>query len=64
LLAGINSDYERSIHMEEKVYKTMNGAGAMSIAVGVVTLVTGIVCGILMIIGGAKLLAGKSKILF
>lgn len=50
--------------MEEKVYKIMNGAGAMSIAVGVVTLVTGIGCGILMIIGGAKLLAGKSKILF
>ena len=55
---------ERSSSMEEKVYKTMNGAGAVSIAVGVVTLVTGIVCGILMIIGGAKLLAGKSKILF
>lgn len=55
---------ERSINMEEKTYKIMNGAGAMSIAVGVVTLVTGIVCGILMVIGGAKLLAGKSKILF
>ena len=50
--------------MEEKTYKIMNGAGAMSIAVGVVTLVTGSVCGILMVIGGAKLLAGKSKILF
>lgn len=50
--------------MEEKVYKTMSGAGAMSISVGVVTLVTGIVCGILMIIGGAKLLAHRSKILF
>lgn len=50
--------------MEEKVYKTMSGAGAMNIAVGVVALVTGLVCGILMIIGGAKLLASKSKILF
>ena len=30
--------------MDEKVYKTMNGAGAVSIAVGVVTLVTGVVC--------------------
>ena len=47
--------------MEEKVYRTMNGAGATSIAV---TLVAGIVCGILMIVSGAKLLAGKSKILF
>ncbi len=27
--------------MEEKVYRTMNGAGATSIAVGVVTLVAG-----------------------
>lgn len=50
--------------MEERVYKIMNGAGAMNIAVGVVTLVTGIVCGTLLPIGGAKLLAGKSKILF
>lgn len=50
--------------MEEKVYRTMNGAGATSIAVCVVTLVAGIVCGILMIVSGAKLLAGKSKILF
>lgn len=50
--------------MEEKIYKTMNGSGAMSITVGVVTLVTGIVCGTLMIIGGAKLLAKKTKILF
>ena len=50
--------------MEERVYKIMNGAGAMNIAVGVVTLVTGIVCETLLLIGGAKLLAGKSKILF
>ena len=50
--------------MEEKVYKTMSGAGATCIAVGVVTLVTGGVSGILMIIGGAKLLAGRTKILF
>ena len=50
--------------MEEKIYKTMNGSGAMSLAVGVVTLVVGVVCGTLMIIGGARLLAGKSKILF
>ena len=50
--------------MEEKVYKTMNGSGALSIAAGIVTLVVGVGCGILMIISGAKLLANKSKILF
>ena len=55
---------ERKDRMEEKIYKTMSGSGAMSIAGGVVTLVVGLVCGILMIVGGAKLLSGKSKILF
>ena len=55
---------ERKDRMEEKIYKTMSGSGAMSIAVGVVTLVVGLVCGILMIVGGVKLLSGKSKILF
>lgn len=50
--------------MEEKVYKTMNGAGAMNIVLGVVALAVGVASGILLIISGAKLLAGKSKILF
>ncbi len=44
--------------MEERTYKTMGGAGAMNIAVGVVILVSGIASGILLIIGGAELLAG------
>ena len=39
--------------MNEKVYKTMTGAGAGNIAVGIVVLVTGIVSGILMIVNGA-----------
>lgn len=50
--------------MEEKLYKTMNGAGAMNIVLGVITLAAGITSGVLLIISGAKLLAGKSKILF
>lgn len=50
--------------MEEKIYKTMGGAGALNISVGVVILVAGITSGVLLIISGAKLLAGKSKILF
>lgn len=63
----IMNNMERSrkeLSMEEKIYKTMNGSGAMSLAIGVVTLVVGVVCGTLMIIGGAKLLSAKSKILF
>ena len=50
--------------MEEKVYRTMRGAGAANIAVGVVVLVTGIVSGKLLIVAGGKLLAETEKILF
>lgn len=50
--------------MEEKIYKTMGGAGALNIVIGVITLVAGITGGVLLIISGAKLLSGKSKILF
>lgn len=49
--------------MNERVYKTMTGAGAGNIAVGIVVLVTGIVSGILMIVNGARLLKRKSEIL-
>lgn len=49
--------------MNEKVYKTMTGAGAGNIAVGIVVLITGIVSGILMIVNGARLLKRKSEIL-
>lgn len=55
---------ERSKIMEQKVYKTMQGAGATNIAVGIVTIVVGIISGVLLIVTGARLLAGKSKILF
>ncbi|MGN1145056.1 MAG: hypothetical protein ACI4R5_01300 [Acetatifactor sp.] len=50
--------------MEEKIYKTMNGAGAMNIVLGVVALAVGVATGVLLIISGSKLLSGKSKILF
>jgi len=50
--------------MEEKVYKTMNGAGALNITLGVISLVAGVTGGILLIIAGAKLISRKSKILF
>lgn len=50
--------------MEERVYKTMRGAGATNIVVGIITLVVGVAAGVLMIISGAKLLAGKKDIIF
>ena len=50
--------------MEEKVYKTMSGSGALNITLGIVTLVVGIAGGVLLIISGSRLLSAKSKILF
>jgi hypothetical protein len=50
--------------MEEKVYKTMSGAGVLNIIMGVLALVAGIAGGVLLLISGAKLVSGKSKILF
>ena len=50
--------------MEEKVYKTMKGAGALNIVFGIVSIVIGIATGVFLIISGAKLLSNKSKILF
>ena len=38
----------RDKNMGQKVYKTMKGAGAVNIAVGVIVLVVGIVAGILL----------------
>lgn len=49
--------------MNEKIYKTMGGAGAANIAVGVVVLVSGIVSGILMIVHGARLLHNRKNVL-
>ena len=49
--------------MEEKVYKSMNGAGALNIVLGVIGIATGVTAGVLLIISGAKLLANKSKML-
>lgn len=50
--------------MNEKVFKTMTGAGAASLATGIVVLVTGIVTGVLMIVSGARLLKDKNGITF
>ena len=50
--------------MGEKIYKTMRGAGAWNIALGIVLIVVGVVSGILMIVSGAKLLSDKRKLLF
>ena len=50
--------------VKEKEYKTMSGAGALNIIIGIVSLCVGVASGVLLIISGAKLLARKSQILF
>ena len=56
--------YKENIEMEEKVYKTMWGTGAVNIVVGILGIIIGVVSGILLIISGGKLLRNKSKIFF
>ncbi len=48
----------------EKAYKTMKGAGAGSIVLGVIMIVTGVATGILAIINGARLLKNKNGLIF
>ena len=50
--------------MDEKIYKAMGRAGALSIILGGVLIVVGLTSGILLLISGGRLLIGKSKILF
>jgi hypothetical protein len=49
--------------MEEKVYKTLGGTGAVNIAFGVISIVAGVATGVLLIISGAKLLAARRNII-
>lgn len=49
--------------MNEKIFKTIRGTGAASLAVGIVVLVTGISAGVMMIVNSARLLKCKSQVL-
>ena len=49
--------------MNEKIFKTIIGTCAASLAVGIVVLVTGISAGVMMIVNGARLLKCKSQVL-
>lgn len=59
-----NSCRKWRIRMEERIYKAMGRAGALSIILGVVSIVVGLTSGVMLLISGGRLLAGKSKILF
>lgn len=48
--------------MKDKVCKTINGAGAMNIVIGIISIIAGITVGVLLIVQGGKLLASKKHI--
>ena len=48
---------------QELIYKTMNNAGAVAIATGIVSTVIGVSAGVVMIITGAKLLMRKRHVI-
>ncbi|MBA4697899.1 hypothetical protein [Faecalicatena contorta] len=48
----------------ERAYKTMQTAGAGSIALGIIMIVTGITAGIITVVNGARLLKHKNEITF
>ena len=50
--------------MNEKIFKTMTGAGVTALVTGIVVMVTGIVSGIMLIISGGQLLKKKKDITF
>ena len=50
--------------MEEKVYKTMGGTGALNIVLGVVMMVIGLAAGVLLIISGSMLVNRTTKLTF
>ena len=50
--------------MDEKLYKTLNSTGKLSIIFGILTIVLMIGVGVVSIINGARLLSKKSDLLF
>lgn len=50
--------------MDEKIYKTLNSTGKLSVIFGILTIILMIGVGIVSIVNGARLLAKKSDIMF
>lgn len=48
----------------EKAYKTMQSAGAGSIALGIIMIVAGVTAGVITIVNGVRLLRNKNVITF
>jgi len=52
------------MEQQEMIYRTMNNAGALNIAFGIVVAATGIAAGTVLSIPGAKLLLRKRHVNF
>ena len=63
-LWGVRLQSNGGFAMEEKLYKTLNSTGKLSIIFGILTIVLMIGVGVVSIINGARLLAKKSDVLF
>ncbi len=48
----------------EKIYKTMNFTGVISLTLGIVVIVISLVAGVMSIVSGAMLLSRKKDVLF
>ena len=48
----------------EKIYKTMNVTGVVSMTVGIIVVVVGVVTGVMAIVSGAMLISQKKNVLF
>ena len=59
---GQNNSVKWRLFMNEKIFKTIRGTGAASLAVGIVVLVTGISAGVMMFVNGATFLKCKSQV--
>lgn len=49
--------------MNEKIFKTISGAGALNLVLGIVAIVTGVAAGVLLLVNGAKLLKSKTDLM-
>lgn len=49
--------------MNEKIYKSLTGAGAASITIGVISLAVGITSGVILLVNGGILLARRKDLL-
>lgn len=48
----------------EKIYKTMNLAGVISLTAGIIIIVVGVATGVMAIVSGSVLLSRKKDVLF